>query len=471
MFRHNMQAHLQAVDSTQSCTVLQREDGLAACNHYMMDRLQDKVNHLEGRIGDFATAFENATGCHPSHPVYAACQEPVLMVGRICCDSEGRLNERSVLLEGSIELSNGMRTRLDLSKLDSFKIFPGQVVVVKGSNPAGACIVAHQLYSSIPAPMPESSFDQLKQAAEASGEQGLCIVAAAGPFTSKDDVLFEPLQAVLNHCAERPPHVLLLLGPFVDAEHPLVQAGTLQDSFDDIFAAQVIEKIDSFLDRAGAHSQVVLVPSTRDIHHHAVFPQPPLPMDSISSRHPQAFTCLPNPAIFCCNEVAVGVVTSDVVKHLSGQEVQRGPPGDRLPNLAGHLLGQQSFYPMYPPAAGALLDSNLAGKLHLPVSPDILLLPSDLNPFAKLVSLPVAPPSEADTASRTQPKSASSNAGQVVCVNPGRLTKGSGGGTFSCFQIGMSEESRAAALGRAPATNGKLYHQVHARCKVTIRRV
>lgn len=49
------------------------------------------------------------------------------MVGRICCDSEGRLNERSVLLEGSIELSSGMRTRLDLSKLDSFKIFSGQV--------------------------------------------------------------------------------------------------------------------------------------------------------------------------------------------------------------------------------------------------------------------------------------------------------------------------------------------------------
>jgi DNA polymerase alpha subunit B len=49
------------------------------------------------------------------------------MVGRICCDSEGRLNERSVLLEGSIELSNGMRTKLDLSKLESFKLFPGQV--------------------------------------------------------------------------------------------------------------------------------------------------------------------------------------------------------------------------------------------------------------------------------------------------------------------------------------------------------
>ena len=126
---------------------------------------------------------------------------------------------------------------------------------------------------------------------------------------------------------------------------------------------------------------------------------------------------------------------------------------------------------MYPPAAGTLLDSSLAGKLHLPVTPDILLLPSDLNPFAKLVPLPVAPSPEADQALHTQHMPAASNAGQVVCVNPGRLTKGSGGGTFSCFQIGAFEEGRAAALGSAPATNGKLPHQVHARCKVTVKRV
>lgn len=49
------------------------------------------------------------------------------MVGRICCDSEGRLNEHSMLLEGSVESSNGMRTKLDVSRLDTFKLFPGQV--------------------------------------------------------------------------------------------------------------------------------------------------------------------------------------------------------------------------------------------------------------------------------------------------------------------------------------------------------
>ena len=126
---------------------------------------------------------------------------------------------------------------------------------------------------------------------------------------------------------------------------------------------------------------------------------------------------------------------------------------------------------MYPPAPGALLDSSIAHRLHLPLTPDILLLPSDLNPFAKLLPLPLAPPQDADPALQNVGAVGSDGAGQVVCVNPGRLTKGISGGTFSCFQIGASEEGRAAALGRAPGTNGKLPHHVHARCKVTIKRV
>ena len=118
-----------------------------------------------------------------------------------------------------------------------------------------------------------------------------------------------------------------------------------------------------------------------------------------------------------------------------------------------------------------MLDSSLASKLHLPITPDILLLPSDLNPFAKLLPLPSAPPREDDSVLHSKPTPTASSSGQVVCVNPGRLTKGNGGGTFSCFQIGASEEGKAAALGSAPATNGKLPHHVHTRCKVTIQQV
>lgn len=129
----------------------------------------------------------------------------------------------------------------------------------------------------------------------------------------------------------------------------------------------------------------------------------------------------------------------------------------------------RSYYPMYPPASGSLLDCSQASNLQLPVSPDILLLPSDLNPFAKLVPLPAPPPQGADT--DAHPSSAVHTAGQVVCVNPGRLAKGAGGGTFATFQIAPSAEGRAAALGRAPETNGNLAHNVHMRCKATITRV
>lgn len=76
-----------------------------------------------------------------------------------------------------------------------------------------------------------------------AGKQSLSIFVASGPFSSKDDVHYEPLQAVLDHCNERPPQVLVLLGPFVDAQHPAVQAGTLHDTFDEIFAAQVRHRL------------------------------------------------------------------------------------------------------------------------------------------------------------------------------------------------------------------------------------
>ena len=48
-------------------------------------------------------------------------------VGRVVCDSEGKLNEQSILLETSRMLGNGMRVRLALQDVPSYSIFPGQV--------------------------------------------------------------------------------------------------------------------------------------------------------------------------------------------------------------------------------------------------------------------------------------------------------------------------------------------------------
>jgi hypothetical protein len=72
---------------------------------------------------------------------------------------------------------------------------------------------------------------------------------------------------------------------------------------------------------------------------------------------------------------------------------------DTLGRIAGHILRQQSFYPLYPPAEEMNLDLELwARYASLEVTPHILILPSDLRCFIKVnyylqhkihVSLPV----------------------------------------------------------------------------------
>jgi len=74
-----------------------------------------------------------------------------------------------------------------------------------------------------------------------------------------------------------------------------------------------------------------------------------------------------------------------------------------------------SYYPLYPPAGGVPLDFSLAKEaLEISSTPDVLLLPSDLAPFVKVLSL----------------GEGSDDQKQFICLNPGRLAKGIGGGTF-----------------------------------------
>ncbi|CAN0321338.1 unnamed protein product, partial [Hapterophycus canaliculatus] len=117
----------------------------------------------------------------------------------------------------------------------------------------------------------------------------------------------------------------------------------------------------------------------------------------------------PNPAWLRVNEVTIGVSSTDALFDLSGEEVSAGGQGtNRLARLAGHLLQQQSFYPLFPPPAGsaAQLDMRHAQRWRMPSTPDVLLVPSRLAQFAREVQ-------------------------GCLCVNPGQLAKGTGGGTYA----------------------------------------
>ena len=76
-----------------------------------------------------------------------------------------------------------------------------------------------------------------------------------------------------------------------------------------------------------------------------------------------------------------------------------------------------SYYPLFPPALGTMLDTTLNSSLALSGCPDILILPSDLNCFAK----PTTPVGESQSS--------------ALCINPGRLARGGKAGSYARIQV------------------------------------
>ena len=80
-------------------------------------------------IEDMADQLKKSHDIEEFSHVALPTQEEVTVVGRICCDSNGKLNAKSVLLEGSVDMSSGKTIPVDLSQLKEFALFPGQVCV------------------------------------------------------------------------------------------------------------------------------------------------------------------------------------------------------------------------------------------------------------------------------------------------------------------------------------------------------
>jgi DNA polymerase alpha subunit B len=93
----------------------------------------------------------------------------------------------------------------------------------------------------------------------------------------------------------------------------------------------------------------------------------------------------------------------------------------------------------------------LSRHLSLEKTPDVLVLPSDLQPFARVVG------DNVDTAA------ADKDDKRFVAVNPGRLAKGNIGGTLA--HVYVSEGAPE------PGASGVQAHSVHSRARVDIVRI
>jgi DNA polymerase alpha subunit B len=174
--------------------------------------------------------------------------------------------------------------------------------------------------------------------------------------------------------------------------------------------------------------------SCDDAHHQCTYPQPKFDLDDLlyegcdRDMIKNGVTLLPNPSIFKINEMTFGVNSVDVMRHLLKEDVCRTPQGVKklafTKRLPFHLWHQRSFYPLYPAGQKPsgqpeiAVDLGRAEQLHLgDKKPDCMILCSKLNHFA-------------------------TDCEDVLCINPGRLTKGVSGGTFARLVIQPYESQK-----------------------------
>nr|SVE84313.1 EOG090X07VJ [Daphnia pulex] len=318
-------------------------------------------------------------------------------IGRICCDatSGSRLNTASLLLEGTRMISSGQSVPLDVSQLKEFSFFPGQVVAVEGSNPTGKKMVV----TSVTTPPINPVFKT-----DVSLEGPLNVMVACGPFTLSDDLEFAPLVEFIQQINTILPHLVIIMGPFLDVKNKKVESGELDHTYQEQFE-MVMKELQT---KISNHVQVCVIPSWRDVHYRAVYPTPPFQQEN---KLPN-FHFFSDPCVLNVEGVFIALTSTDILFHLSKEEISVAPPGsDRMGRMVSHLFSQQSFYPLNPPAEEMSVDMEHADDYcKLTFTPHLLLVPSDLRFLIK-------------------------NVNGCVVINSERAVKGISGGTYSRLQI------------------------------------
>ena len=391
----------------------------------MAMHLSEASEVLDDRIDEFQSLIQAHHNLEDSAFGSAANQatSEIIAVGRITSDAlEGRLNASSLMLETSRRTGAGLRVPLKVESV-SHEFFPGQIVAVRGINASGGYFSVNEVLEMPllpPAASLPSTIDALNERLGVEEEDSenaahaLNVIVSSGPFTADDNLAFEPLQALCAKAAESYADVLIMIGPILDLEHPLLASGDFdlpddasiepdKATLNDVFRILVGTPIRHLASQV-PNITIILIPSVRDaVNKHVSWPQEPFDKKVLGL--PKQAKVVTNPVTVSLNEIVVGISAHDVLWDLRREEVKVGKTkeGDLMARLPRHVIHQRHFFPLFPPCDRSTLsktgtEDGLATGVPMDVSylklgewlnvrPDMLITPSALSPFAKVGTL------------------------------------------------------------------------------------
>lgn len=397
----------------------------------MAMKLSEVSEVLDDRIDEFVDILvESDTISRDSigNPASQSTSE-IVAIGRIASDSpEGRLNQSSLVLETSRRNGAGLRVPLRVDSIPEYAFFPGKIVALRGTNASGDYFAVKEIITmpfQVEAASRPDEVDALNSRLSGPTDDNaspLTIITASGPYTTDSDLDFSALITLLETAKEIQADSLILLGPFIDAEHPLVRTGSYppppsapgaaSPTLADLFRQHISTKISAF-SAALPTCQVVLVPSLRDaVSRHSAWPQDRLPKKELGlpAKRVHAVT---HPMTLSMNEFLVGLNSMDVFDMVRREECVGGKAKatnimERAPRA---VIEQRTFCPVMPPTArenitqvsevkenytgdevrdefrplGAMIDTSYAKLGEFSgAKPDVLIQPSVLPPFARV---------------------------------------------------------------------------------------
>ncbi|XP_055619724.1 DNA polymerase alpha subunit B isoform X2 [Toxorhynchites rutilus septentrionalis] len=330
------------------------------------------------------------------HHVDYPSTELITVMGRIVTHPERKTDRIAIVDFDEMTLRY---TKLDLSKVKSWSLFPGQTVVLEGINPRGNAFEVATIHTQRKLEKPLNPIHL---------EKGISMVIGSAPFTDKDDLLYEKLSDLLAYCSENSPDVLILTGPFGDASSPLFS--TIAEPFEEYF-----EKIiTNIMQSVPPSTEVFIVSNHDDIVSMFVYPSFPHKIN----KYFKNLHFLPDPCVLSINGVEIGVTTVDVIKDLADAELSENPIGDKIKRAFKYLFYHKTFYPLNPPPEYLPLDVDLLNEFgKLPRIPNMMICPGDLKCYVRDVD-------------------------GCVCINPGHLVDhATGEGTFARVVVYPPESS------------------------------
>lgn len=215
----------------------------------------------------------------------------------------------------------------------------------------------------------------------------LHLTVACGPFSPNDTLVFDALSDLEARVRERPPDVLILMGPLLDCGHPSVACGSVTDSFgrpvtfDQIYKEEIVPKL-ARLARAcdNCRVQLIIVPSLQEVRFNYPLPQPPMTINAlweyVRAELPSSVRFVSNPATVELSDIRLLVSSTDALSSLNSTlEFKQGNSLlGRVDSCLEQMLRSRSLFPAAP--SSIRIDSQNRAALDMEELPHVIVFPS-----------------------------------------------------------------------------------------------